>query len=55
MNNFVCLECGRKFKTVAAAERAMNDGCPGCNGVDIDVDVEVLPKKDAPKRRPVLI
>ena|SRR3990167_3738276 len=35
---FKCLECGRKFYTVAAAERAAfgNDGCPGCGGSDID-------------------
>jgi predicted nucleic acid-binding Zn-ribbon protein len=36
---FACMECGRKFKTVKAAERASNDGCPGCGGVDIDIDV----------------
>jgi hypothetical protein len=34
-----CLECGKKFRTVKAAERAANNGCPGCGGVDIDVDV----------------
>jgi hypothetical protein len=39
MSGFACLECGRKFKTVKAAERAASDGCPGCGGVDIDIDV----------------
>ena len=37
---FKCLECGRKFRTAKAAEKAANDGCPGCGGVDIDLDVE---------------
>lgn len=34
---FKCMECGRKFKTVKAAERAAfgPDGCPGCGGSDI--------------------
>ena len=31
-----CLECGRKFRTTRAAERATFNGCPGCGGVDID-------------------
>lgn len=34
---FACQECGRKFRTVAAAERAADRGCPGCGGVDIDL------------------
>lgn len=34
---FQCQECGRKFRTVAAAERASNNGCPGCGGCDIDL------------------
>lgn len=34
-----CQECGRKFRTVQAAERAASDGCPNCGGVDVDVDV----------------
>jgi hypothetical protein len=41
MSGFKCLECGKKFRTVAAAERAASNGCPRCGGVDIDVDVEV--------------
>ena len=35
---FRCLECGKKFRTVKAAERASHNGCPGCGGVDIDLD-----------------
>lgn len=35
---FRCQECGKKFKTVRAAEKAANDGCPKCGGVDIDAD-----------------
>ena len=42
---FVCLECGKKFKSVKAAEKAANDGCPKCGGVDIDVDTDPKPKK----------
>lgn len=34
---FACLECGRRFKTTAAAERAAYNGCPNCGGVDIDL------------------
>ena len=40
MSGFKCLECGKRFRTVAAAQRASNDGCPKCGGVDIDLDVE---------------
>jgi predicted nucleic acid-binding Zn-ribbon protein len=36
---FKCQECGKKFKTTQAAERASNNGCPKCGGVDIDLDV----------------
>lgn len=35
---FSCLECGRRFKTAAAAERAADLGCPKCGGVDIDCE-----------------
>lgn len=38
--SFKCLECGKKFKTTAAAEKAFRNGCPKCNGGDIDVDEE---------------
>lgn len=35
---FVCLECGHKFYSVHAAEKAaFGDGCPSCNGSDIEV------------------
>lgn len=33
---FQCMECGRKFYSTAAAERAADSGCPGCSGVDIE-------------------
>jgi DNA-directed RNA polymerase subunit RPC12/RpoP len=35
---FKCYECGRKFKTAKAAEKASMNGCPKCGGVDIDLD-----------------
>lgn len=40
---FVCLECGKKFKTVKSAEKASYNGCPKCGGVDIDLDVPETP------------
>lgn len=51
---YVCLECGKKFKSEKAAERATDDGCPKCGGTDIDLDVDLssgfqddpLPKYD---------
>jgi hypothetical protein len=38
---FQCMECGRKFYTAKAAERASfgDSGCPGCGGSDIDIYV----------------
>ena len=36
---YACMECGKKFKTTKAAERASNNGCPGCNCVDIDLEI----------------
>ena len=39
---FKCCECGKKYKTVKAAERASLNGCTKCNGVDIDLDSEVF-------------
>ena len=35
---FECMECGKKFYTVKAAERATfgSSGCPGCGGSDIE-------------------
>lgn len=31
-----CLECGWVFKSVKAAARAADNGCPKCGGVDVD-------------------
>jgi predicted nucleic acid-binding Zn-ribbon protein len=42
---FQCQECGKKFKTTAAAERASSNGCPKCGGCDIDL----APLSDAVK------
>jgi predicted nucleic acid-binding Zn-ribbon protein len=42
---FKCMECGRKFRSVRAAERAASDGCPGCGGVDIDLDTDDKPRR----------
>jgi hypothetical protein len=36
---YVCLECGHKFYSVVSAGIAVNSGCPGCGGGDIDVYV----------------
>lgn len=38
-SGFACQECGHRFKTVKAAERAMfgERGCPKCGGSDIDL------------------
>lgn len=48
---FACMECGHKFKTVKAAERASfgANGCPGCGGSDIDL-AKYTPK--APPKTP---
>jgi len=35
---YKCQECGRKFKTAKSAEWAFHNGCPKCNGCDIDID-----------------
>jgi len=53
-SGFVCLECGRKFKSVKAAQKAASVGCPDCGGVDIDVDVyESRRKNGFLKKNPV--
>ena len=31
-----CNECDKLFYSVRAAEKASWDGCPGCNGADIE-------------------
>lgn len=38
---FACMECGHKFRTVAAARFAAfgDRGCPKCGGSDIDLDI----------------
>lgn len=46
---FACQECGKKFRTVKAAERAQDKGCTKCGGTDIDLDV---PAKKAPTATP---
>ncbi len=33
---FACMECGKKFRSTKAAERASSNGCPTCGGCDID-------------------
>lgn len=38
-SGFACQECGKKFRTVTAAEKASMNGCPRCGGVDIDLEV----------------
>lgn len=40
-SGFACQECGHKFRTLAAAERAAfgASGCPKCGGADIDLAV----------------
>jgi predicted Zn-ribbon and HTH transcriptional regulator len=37
-SGFECKECGHKFKTAKAAEKAStgDKGCPKCGGSDID-------------------
>jgi predicted nucleic acid-binding Zn-ribbon protein len=40
---FRCLECGKKFRTTAAAQRAVDQGCSGCGGSDIDLDTDPTP------------
>lgn len=36
-SGFACMECGKKFRTVKAAEKASSVGCPKCGGCDIDL------------------
>lgn len=45
-----CLECGRKFRSCHAAEKAAFEGCPGCGGVDIDVAALRLRLPERPTR-----
>jgi DNA-directed RNA polymerase subunit M/transcription elongation factor TFIIS len=50
---FKCQECGKKFGTTAAAQRAVNNGCSGCGGSDIDLDTDPthVRKVKAPVRK----
>ena len=48
MYTFACQECGRKFKTASAAEKASMDGCAKCGGVDIDVDMTGVETESKP-------
>jgi hypothetical protein len=55
-SGFVCLECGHKFRSVAAAEKAAfgDEGCPDCDGSDINFDYpDSQPKSNPAKRNPV--
>ena len=38
-SGFACMECGKKFRTIRAAEKASSEGCPRCGGCDVDLDV----------------
>ena len=39
LDTFECLECGKKFRTLKAAVRAQNKGCPKCGSTDVDLAV----------------
>ena len=52
-SGFQCMECGKRFRSVAAAERATRNGCPGCGGSDIDIALPE-PKKIKRTSIPVL-
>ena len=49
MFTFLGMECVRRFRTARAEERAASDGCPGCGGVDIDIDT-TSPTPTRPRR-----
>ena len=51
---FACQECGYRFRTVKAAERAAfgDDGCPKCGSSDVDLAPATLRAKATPKRSP---
>ena len=38
-SGFECMDCGKKFRTVRAAERAAfgDRGCPKCGSSDVDL------------------
>lgn len=41
---WTCMECGKTFKTVKAAEKASFNGCPKCGGCDVDFVVSTTTK-----------
>jgi len=47
VSGWACMECGKKFRTVRAAERAASVGCPKCGGCDVDLDAEPAPAAPA--------
>ncbi len=56
-SGFACMDCGHKFRTLKAAERAAygNSGCPKCGSTDIDLaPVTPEPKAEAAYRVEVL-
>lgn len=44
MSGFACNECGHRFKTIKAAERASfgPNGCPKCGGSDVQLTEKKL-------------
>jgi Zn finger protein HypA/HybF involved in hydrogenase expression len=48
--SFSCMECGHKFKTVKAAERAAfgSHGCPKCGSSDVDLSTPKPPPTPMP-------
>jgi len=53
-SGFSCQECGHKFRTVKAAERAMFGaaGCPKCGGSDIDLSAQAANDQSQASRPP---
>jgi Zn finger protein HypA/HybF involved in hydrogenase expression len=43
-----CMECGHPFRTERVAVRAMENGCPKCHGLDIDIAVVPSPATNRP-------
>ena len=43
-SGFACMECGKRFRTIAAAEKASSEGCPKCGGCDVDLSTEEVAK-----------
>jgi len=56
MSGFGCIECGHKFRTVKAAEKAAfgDSGCPKCGSSDIDL-VGKAPAAPAKPAKPSLV